>query len=256
MRGGVHPVHVAERAHGAGLRGDRGHVGPGAEDVAGRGHRHQPGPLAQQRVVLPGGQFPRGQVHLGPADHRAGPPGRLHPRPDVRVMVQPGHDHLVTRAPVLGERSGEPVGQRGHVRPENDARRVTADQVGDCLAALGHDRVGPRAGRERAVGVAQPGPVRVADRVDHRRGKLGARRTVEVGVTVGQCRVGGPYRADIQAHRLVLPRLSALRVCHGWRNHYKDCDGWRNHHKRRPGWSARKAAGAEAVWVAVGAGPA
>src|SRR5439155_18537623 len=121
------------------------------------------------------------------------------------------------------------------------AAPVPADQVGDCLAAPGYDRVGPRAGRERAVGVAEPGPVRVADRVDHRRGQLGARRAVEVGVTVGQCRVGGPYRADIQAHPLTLPALAFVVAGAPTTG---DCGGWRNHHKRRPGWPTRETAGA------------
>ena len=97
MRGGVHPVHVAERARGAGLRGDRGHVGPGAEDVAGRGHRHQPGPLGQQRVVLRRRAVPR----------RAGPSRPSGPR------RRPGRPP----APTAGCSRRGPAGTRSPRRP-------------------------------------------------------------------------------------------------------------------------------------------
>ncbi len=159
VRGGVHAVHVAQRADRVRGGGDRGHVRPGSDDVARRGHRDQPGALGQQLAVLAGGQLGGGDVHLGPAHRGVAPGGGLHPGPDVRVVVEPGHDHLVARRPVPRQGVGEPVGERGHVRPEDHAIRVTAGQVRDGTPALGHDGAGPVASREGAARVADPGPV-------------------------------------------------------------------------------------------------
>src|ERR1700722_19594332 len=75
--------------------------------------------------------------------------------------------------PPRGRGAGEPVGERGHVRPEDHAVGLGAGQVGHGSAALGHDAVRATAGRERAAGVADPGPVGLRDGLDDRRGHLG-----------------------------------------------------------------------------------
>ena len=113
-------------------------------------------------------QVALGQLHVGEAHPGPGPDRRLHPRPDVRVMVEPGDHDLVAGAPARRERAGQPVGQGGHVRAEDDALGLAAGEVRHGLPALGGDRVGAAAGRERASGVSQADPVRAGDRVDHR----------------------------------------------------------------------------------------
>ena len=117
-------------------------------------------------------------------------------------MVQPGDDDLVAGRPAGRDRTGEAVGQRGHVRAEHHAVRVAADQVGDRVAGLSDDRVGTVTGRERAALVADAGPVCAGDRLDHAVGYLGAGGAVEVCVAVGERRVPGADRGDVQAHRV------------------------------------------------------
>ena len=48
----------------------------------------------------------------------------------VGVVVEPGHDDLVARAPALGQGAGEVHGQLGHRPPEDDAAGVGRQQVG------------------------------------------------------------------------------------------------------------------------------
>ena len=85
---------------------------------------------------------------------------------------------LVPPLPAPGQRFGQPVGEGGHVRAEDDPVRAGSGQVGQGLAAFGHDGAGAAAGRQGAPDVAEAGPVGVGDRVDDRRGDLGAGRAV------------------------------------------------------------------------------
>ena len=54
-------------------------------------------------------------------------------------MVEPGDDDFVARAPVLGQRAGEVVGQLRHAAAEDDAVRAVAEQVGRGKAGFGDD---------------------------------------------------------------------------------------------------------------------
>ena len=76
----VHAVDVAEGADLVGTRGDRGDVRPGADEIARRRDRDEPGALRQQLLVLSGGKLTARRVDLGPADDRAGTRGGLDPR--------------------------------------------------------------------------------------------------------------------------------------------------------------------------------
>ena len=201
VRGGVHAVHVDQRADRVRGRGDGRQVRPGADDVAGRGDRDQPGALGQQLAVLGGGQFGGRQVDLGPAHRGTAPRGGLHPGPDVGVVVEPGHHDLVPSLPAPGQRLGQPVGEGGHVRAEDDPVRAAAGQVGQGLAALGHDGTGAAAGGEGAADVADAAAVRVRDRVDDRRGNLGARGAVQVGDIRRSAPGRPPARASHQRSR-------------------------------------------------------
>ena len=79
---------------------------------------------------------------------------------------------------------------------------LAAGQVGQGLAALGHDGAGAAAGGEGAPDVADPGPVGVRDGLDDRRWDLCARGAVQVGVAVAQCRVSRPDGFYIKGHEL------------------------------------------------------
>ena len=199
--GRMDPVDVGEGAGGVRPGRDRGHVGAGAEHVAGRADRDQPGPLGHQPVVLAGRQLAGGQVDLGPAHHRPDPGRRLEPGPDVGVVVQAGHHHLVAGGPARGQGGRQPVGEGGHVRAEDDPVGLAADQVGHGPPALGDELVRAPAGREGAAHVADPGPVGAGDGLHHHGRHLGAGGPVQVGVAVGQCRVQRPDPADVPAHR-------------------------------------------------------
>ena len=212
VRGRVHAVDVAERACRADGGRDSGHIRPGADDVAGRGDRDQPGPRREQPGVLPGRQLARGPVDLGPPDDRARPVGGLHPRPHVGVMVEPGHDHLVAWPPARCQRRRQPVGQGGHVGPEYHAIGPAAGQVGNGAPGLGRDLVGPPAGREGAARVADPGLLGGADRLDDRSGHLGACRAVEIGVAVSQRRVRRADGSHVKAHEQVIPSAGIPRI--------------------------------------------
>ena len=192
------PVDIGQGAGGVGPGGDRGHVGPGAEHVAGRGDRDQPGPLGRpaRRTGRPAARRWPGRPRPSAPPPRPG--RRLDPGPDVGVVVQPGHDHLVAGRPARGQGGRQPVGEGGHVRAEDDAVRLAADQVGDGPAALGDDPVRAAAGREGPAHVADPGPVGAGDGVDHRRRHLGAGGPVQVGEAVAQGRVQRPHPAASQ----------------------------------------------------------
>ena len=97
--GGVHAVHIGERADFVGDRSDGGNIGASPEHVAGCRHCHQLGARANELRILLTGQRSVGGIHFGPADRCARMGGRLHPWSDVGVMIELGYDHLVARTP-------------------------------------------------------------------------------------------------------------------------------------------------------------
>ena len=97
------------------------------------------------------------------------PRSRRHrpPRPDVRLVVERGHDDLVARLERRADRAADVEGQAGHVLAELDlVGRARVEQVGDRQVAVGHDRHAPLARDERPAVVRVRGPVVVDDRVD------------------------------------------------------------------------------------------
>ena len=97
-----------------------------------------------------------------------------HPRADVRVVVQPGHDHLVLRTERLREGTRDMEQQRRRVRTEDDLVRVGAGEVGRGPPRVRDDPVRLLARRERPVRVAHPSSVVARDRLDHVVRHLGA----------------------------------------------------------------------------------
>ena len=145
--GGVHPVDPVQGAHLVGQVGDPADRGAGADQVRGAGRGDQPGALGEHGGHGIRRQLAGGGVEVDPAHGGADRLGDLHPGPDVRVVVEAGDDHLVAGPPVLGQRAGEVVGERGGAAAEHDAARVGPEQVGQGGAAVGDDLLGPPLGR-------------------------------------------------------------------------------------------------------------
>ena len=131
-------------------------------------------------------------------DRQAALARHLPPRVGVRVVVELGHDDLVARCPLAGERAAEMERQRRHVRPEGDLRRLAAEEVGEGLACAGERGVGLDARRVRPVGVRVVVEEVVGHRVDDRDRDLGPAGPVEVrdGRAAVAAIEGGEVRAD------------------------------------------------------------
>ena len=180
----VHAVDVGERAGCVSLAGDGGHVGPSTEDIARRRHRHEPGAVRQQVVVLSNRQLTGPQVHLRPPYGDAGALRGLNPRPNVRIVVEAGDDDLVSRRPAGRQGPRQPVGEGRHVRPEDHPGPIAPDEVGDGLAAFVGDGPGPLARRECPAAVGETGGISTRDRLDDAGRQLRPSRTVKVGITI------------------------------------------------------------------------
>jgi hypothetical protein len=78
--------------------GDRSQVGERAQRSRSRRHRNQTGRLTDQALPLPGWQITGFDVDLGPLHLGAETVCCAQPGRDVRLVVEPGHDHLVAQA--------------------------------------------------------------------------------------------------------------------------------------------------------------
>jgi hypothetical protein len=95
-------------------------------------------------------------VLVADVDPSHGGPGVLggeQPRPHVRIVVEPGHDHLVAGPERPPDRSRDREEQRRRVRAEDHLVRVRAQQVRGRSVRLEEEVVGLLARDERAVGV-------------------------------------------------------------------------------------------------------
>ena len=180
VRGVVHGVDVDERADLVRPRGDGRDRGSGAEEVGGRGERHEARPR--------GDLVERGQVELGgrrveaqPPHGHAGPLGGLDPRAHVGVVVELAEDDLVAGRPRARQRARDVVRQRGGAAAVDHAARVTADEVGHGGAVAGDRVLGVALADQGRAALGQRTRQRADDGVaDHPRG-LGPAGVVEVG---------------------------------------------------------------------------
>ena len=107
--------------------------------------RDQPGRAGDQTLPLPGRQLAGLDVDLGPLDLGAIAIRRAQPRRDVRLVVEPGHHHLVAEADPRRRRVGQRRQQDRAVGAEHHAPRIGVDQIGHRLAGgLQHRRAAPR----------------------------------------------------------------------------------------------------------------
>ena len=210
----VHPVDEEQRATVVHEAGDRGQVRSGADQVRRAGDGDEAGPRGQLRLHVLGAQLTGLAVEPDPADGRPDRLGRLHPRADVGVVVQPGDDDLVTGRPRLRQRPGQVVGQGGHAPPEDHPAGVGAHEVGHGRPGIEHDAVGAAGGGADVAAVGDVGQQGGGDRLtDHRR-HLRATRAVEVGGACLQCRELRPDGLDVKAHGG--PLLGTAAVCGLW----------------------------------------
>ena len=151
---------------------DRAHVRPGADRVRGGGDRDQPGAVAEDALDRLDGQLAGLDVELGDADGRAGTLGGEPPGPDVGVVIERGHDHLVARPPGARERVGDAERQRRHARPEDDPFGHAADEIGDRGPGLCHDLTAHVACGKSAADVRHRRHETVGDSVDDRLRRL------------------------------------------------------------------------------------
>ena len=117
---------------------------------------------------------------------------------DVRIVVEPRHEHLVRRLELPGERPGEEEVERGHALAERDLLRRTAEERACLLPRTGHERVRPAG---RLVGRADVGVVRPEigrDRVDHLVRALRPARPVEEREPPVERREARADRVDVE----------------------------------------------------------
>jgi hypothetical protein len=116
-------------------------------------------------------------------------------------VVEPADHDLVAAPPVLAQRPGHPVGQRGHVRAEDDAGRDGAHQVGDGGPRAGDQLLGAGGGGEHPTAVGDRHPHGLGHRAHH--GLRHQRPTGAVGVHQA---VGEPREQPADARHVQLPR--------------------------------------------------
>ena len=98
----VHPIDVEEGICLMDGSRDRGEIWPGAKQVRGPGHRDESRTFIDEIGNRPWLQRRRCGVKRGPAHCCPRALRRSHPRPDVRIVVEPRDDDLVAGTPVLG----------------------------------------------------------------------------------------------------------------------------------------------------------
>ena len=127
------------------------------------------------------------------------------PRRHVGVMIEVGHDHLVSLGPCASEGAREVKRERRHVRAEDDFVRRAIQEVAHGLARRGDDRVALDARRIRPVRVR----IVVEEIVVHRLGDdarhLRPARRIEVGDGIPP--VDSLERGELTADVLHGPRI-------------------------------------------------
>ncbi len=200
MRRVVDAVHIKKCSCVVRQPGDRRDVGHCAEEVRCRRDCHQPRPIAERRVEVAHVQFGSPRIEADPANAGPLPLGCLHPGPDVAVVVEPGHHHLIPRAPARGEVAGEVVGELRCAAPVDDAGRIDVQEVGHGRAELVHDPVGVPLRGHGGAAIGQGAGQRIGYRLPHHTGGLGTTGTVEVGDPRGQRGELGTEALNVEGH--------------------------------------------------------
>ena len=140
----------------------------GAEGVGGEREGDELRAIGQLRVE----RIEIQRAVVGPDVHPTDGGARItrgeQPRPDVRVVVQPCHDDLVSRPPRPSDRARQMQQQRRRVLAEDHLARVAAKEVCPRPPRVGDQRVDLLARREHAVGVRRAGAHATGHRCDRR----------------------------------------------------------------------------------------
>ena len=173
----------------------------GADRVAGRGDRHQPGARPDQVGVLADGQLAGGRRRTPPTARSRRP--RSAACTQGRTLASWSSRETTTSSPgrqawpACGRRCrSAPVALGPNTTPAGSppTRSATASRA---AATISPDR---RAGLEGRAPVADGGAQRAGDGVGDRRGDQRAGRAVEVARTLGEGGIGGPDPGDVDAH--------------------------------------------------------
>ena len=163
-------VHEPGELGGGGDRADGVRRERERDDLGAFGQRGLERRGVERRVVV---------ADVDPPDGGAGVLGGEHPRPDVGVVVEPRHHHLVAGPERPPHRARDREQQRRRVRTEDHLVRVGVQQVGRGPVGLRDHLVGLLAGGERAVRVGVAAAQVRRHRLDHGFGDLGAAGRVD-----------------------------------------------------------------------------
>ena len=166
MRPVVDGVGPGERADAVGELDDAPHVGRRADRVGRDRERDDARAIAELRleaVVVEREVV----VDVDLANDDAEVLLEREPRRDVAVVVEPGHEHLVARLQLAGERAGEEEVERGHALAERHLVARAAEERARLLVGEIDERARPARRLVRRADVGVVVPEVVGDRVDH-----------------------------------------------------------------------------------------
>ncbi len=121
--GEMHAVHRDESTHVLRARHQIPRRRDRADGIGCEGERDEPGPWGEgggEGVHVDRDVF---LANVHPSDGGAGVGCRHHPRADVRVVIQPGHDDLVAALERFRERPGHVEEESRRIRAEDDLVR-------------------------------------------------------------------------------------------------------------------------------------
>ena len=201
VRAVVDGVDPRERARRVRELDDAADVRRGADRVRGRGEGDDARLLGQLpfEIVVVEREVVR---HVDEADDDPEIALELEPRGDVRVVVEPRHEHLVAGRELAREGAGEEEVERRHALAERDLTRRAAEERRGPLVGEVDERRRPLRGPVRRADVRVVVAEVVGDRVDHLVGALGPARAVEEGEPAVERREARADGVDVEQRRL------------------------------------------------------
>ena len=140
---GVNRVDKDQRSHPVGHCSDFANRIDSADRVGGQPDCQNAGPLSEKAFEVVKSECAVRRIDIQVADRRAGVGRCQHSRRDIGVVIQSGHDDLISRPPGSCERSAERERQARHVLAEHDFIGVVgSEQIGNgamCFLNEGSD---------------------------------------------------------------------------------------------------------------------
>ena len=197
VRAVVDGVGPGERADAVRELDDAPHVGRRADRVGRDRERDDAGAVVELRleaVVVEREVV----VHVDLADDDAEVVLEREPGRDVAVVVEPGHEHLVARLQLAGERAREEEVERGHALAERHLVARAAEERAGLLVGEIDERARPARGLVGGADVGVVVPEVAGDRVDHLVGHLRPAGAVEEREPALQRREAGTHSSDVE----------------------------------------------------------